>query len=179
VSSQQSRDARHAKQTSFYLVRRAEALLGALQFFAAPSADTRRKLQFLAQSDFWEWELDNLIFSFTNLAERQETWRSARAAVKKLGQVGVVVDAKVLKKVRWRDGRWGGHTVGERVAPVDLLRDVLRVWNELIDDVERRFVTPMRDKAEKWSIQARPDLNSLRRAMPGDLVIKEDEDEED
>ena len=98
MASNHVNDERQARQTSFYLVRRAEALLGALRFFDAPQHGPRRLLQFLAQSDFWEWELDNLIYSFTNLAERQETWRSTRSAVIKLGQLGIAMDMSIQLK---------------------------------------------------------------------------------
>ena len=92
------------QRTSFYLVRRADALSGALRFFAEIEGTNgdRRRLQFLAQSDFWEWELDNLIYSFTNLAERSETWCSPHAAVAKLGRLGIVVDTKLVHTARWR-----------------------------------------------------------------------------
>src|SRR5687768_10422755 len=89
-------------RTSLYLVLRAEALTGALKFFLAPMSDKRRRLQFLAQSDYWEWEIDNLIFSFTNLAERQKTWTDSRTQLDKLYKLGVPVDVKMLKEVRWR-----------------------------------------------------------------------------
>src|SRR5947208_16383068 len=86
------------QRTSLYLVRRADALLGALRFFTATKGDAaRRRLQFLAQSDYWEWELDNLIYSFTNLAERRETWRSPRATTEQLGRLGIAADAKVMR----------------------------------------------------------------------------------
>lgn len=178
MSSEQVNEERQARQTSFYLVRRAEALLSALRFFDSPQQASRRLLQFLAQSDFWEWELDNLIYSFTNLAERQETWRSTRSALLKLGQLGIALDAKMLKQVSWRGGRWRVELGGRRVAPVELLAEVLDVWTRLLDAAEARFIVPMREKAEKWNIQARHDLSALRRTMPASLAAGLDERDE-
>lgn len=176
MSSEHAIDDRRQRQTSFYLVRRAEALRGALGFFDAPSATPQRMIRFLAQVDFWEWELDNLIYSFTNLAERQETWRSTKSAVNKLGQLGIALDAKLVSRVRWARGSWEAKADNARVAPVELLRDVLDVWNRLIDACERRFIAPMREKADKWNIQTRRDLNSFRRTMPAELAAFEVDD---
>jgi hypothetical protein len=152
-------------RTSLYLVRRAEALLGALRFFAGASIGNQRRLQFLAQIDFWEWEIDNLIYSFTNLAERQRTWNSAEAARQKLGRLGVAVSAKLIRSVRWR-GKWRIRFAQNRVAPVDLLREVIEIWNRLVETVEQQFILPMRDKARKWNIQTPRDLHHLRKEMP-------------
>ena len=162
------------QRTSVYLVRRADALLGALRFFeGSPTDATRRRLQFLAQSDYWAWELDNLVYSFTNLAERQATWASPAATVAKLGQLGLVVDAKRVRRVAWRPGgggrrpgHWAVQTAGGRVAPVELLREVIDTWNRVVDLAEQQFVKPMRGPAERWNIQARRDLAGLRRTMP-------------
>jgi hypothetical protein len=160
-------DRHEAHRTSFYLVRRADALTGALRFFAeVEGADgDRRRLQFLAQSDFWEWELDNLIYSFTNLAERSETWCSPHAAVAKLGRLGIVVDTKLVHTARWR-GRWIAKSKGTRVAPAAMLREVIDLWNHVVDLAEQRFIVPMRRKADRWNLQTRRDLNGLRKRMP-------------
>lgn len=153
-------------RTSLYLVNRADALLGALKFFLNTAGDSReRRLQFLVQSDFWEWEIDNLIYSFTNFAERKQTWESGHAAKQKLTKLGLVLDAKLVKRVRWRD-RWQLQTHTSRVAPAAMLRDVIDVWNELVRVTESEFVTPFRDNAKKWNIDTRLDLKSLRKEMP-------------
>ena len=153
-------------RTSLYLVLRAEALTGALKFFLAPTSDKRRRLQFLAQSDYWEWEIDNLIFSFTNLAERQKTWTDSRTQLDKLYKLGVPVDVKMLKEVRWRRGGWALRAQQQRVAPVPLLEECIDTWNTLIDQVEREFITPMKDKVKKWNIQGHTNLKHLRKKMP-------------
>ncbi len=155
-------------RTSLYLVRRAEALLGTLRFFAAPSGDhVTRRLQFLAQVDFWEWEIDNLIYSFTNLEERARTWESARHAEAKLHKFGVVVDAKVISRVQWRGRRgWRLNQRPSRVAPADLLAETIDMWNALVDLAEAQFVRPMLKKAERFNIQMRHDLQSLKKKMP-------------
>jgi hypothetical protein len=153
-------------RTSFYLTRKAEALLGVLQFFTEARSPANRRLQFLAQSDFWEWEIDNLIYSFTNFQERSRTWQSPEQAVKKLGTLGIVVNAKVVRGVRWRTGQWQHKDATRRVTPVDMLREVVELWNQLVDAAEEQFVAPMRDSAEKWNIETVEDLRHLKKTMP-------------
>lgn len=154
------------QRTSLYLVNRAEALRGALRFFGSPHRSKfDLQLQFLAQIDFWDWELENLIFSFTNLAERSKTWRSPQATQAKLDTLGVVLPAKLLTKVRW-SGRWQVKAQVERVAPTDLLREVIELWNQLIDEVEKRFVTPGSDLIERYNMAGRKNLQEFRKEMP-------------
>ena len=155
--------------TSLYLVRRAEALLGTLHFFAAPRGDhVTRRLQFLAQIDFWEWEIDNLIYSFTNLDDRARTWESARHAEAKLHKFGVVVDAKIIRRVQWRGRRgWRLDQRPSRVAPADLLAETIDAWNALVDLSEAQFVRPMLEKADRFNIRTRRDLQALKKTLPG------------
>jgi hypothetical protein len=154
-----------AQRTSLYLVLRAEALLGTINFFASPAGDTSRRIQFLAQSDFWEWEIDNLIYSFTNLAERRETWSSPKATLEKLNQLGIVLKTKTITRVAWRGG-WRTKHDQQRMAPVQLLRQVIERWNALMDLMEEQFVKPMQMEIKLWNVQTRTDLRSLRRTMP-------------
>ena len=153
-------------RTSFYLTRKAEALLGVLRFFHDRHGPLHRRLQFLAQSDFWEWEMDNLIYSFVNFQERSKTWRSSNHAVRKLAVAGIAVDARIARKVRWRLGHWQHKDATRRVAPVELLRETIDLWNEVVDQAEQHFVAPMRDKVEKWNLQTARDLRHLKKTMP-------------
>jgi hypothetical protein len=160
-------DDREEVRTSLYLVRRADALLGAVHFFLKEQGNPMaRRLVFLAQIDFWEWEMENLIYSFTNFAERSRSWQSPEHVRDKLWQIGVVADAKVSGRVRWRRGMWRVHEEGRRVAPVDLLAETVRAWNQLIDLCETHFVRKFRDKIERFNIQARTDLQHLKKKMP-------------
>ena len=153
-------------QSSLYLVRRAEALLGALRFFSAPAANAlERRFQFLAQNDFWEWEVENLIYSFTSFAERSKTWQTSQHAIEKVGQLGIAIDAKLAERIRWHGG-WQIREKTHRVAPMDLLAEVITEWNHLIDLAEAAFIEPMRKNAEKFNIQTRKDLMELRKSLP-------------
>lgn len=154
----------HAK-TSLYLVRRVETLLGPIRFFSDPVGGKERQLQFLAQSDFWEWEMENLIYSFTNFGERSRTWRSGKTALEKLGALGIAVEAKMVRHVRWNKG-WHVRHEKERVAPVEMLRGAIEEWNALITIVETKFIAPMRATADRYNVQTRRDLDHLRKTIP-------------
>ena len=168
-------DEREEVRTSLYLVRRAEALHGALQFFLKESGNPLgRRLVFLAQADFWEWEMENLIYSFTNFAERSESWQSPQHVKDKLWAIGVVTDVALSARVKWRRGMWDVQQEGRRVAPVELLAETVRAWNELIDLCEKHFVRKHRDKIERFNIQARTDLQHLKKKMPA-LEAAQDE----
>jgi hypothetical protein len=159
-------DEHHEQKTSLYLVRRAEALRGALRHFQAAGSDAvGKRLRFLAQSDFWEWEVENLVYSFSNLAERSHVWEADEFAIRKLGQLGIKLDTKLAKRVRWRGG-WRLDTNVQRVAPIELLEQVIAVWNELIEQCEAHFVRPMQEKARKYGIETCRDLAHLRKTMP-------------
>ena len=153
-------------RTSYYLTRKAEALLGVLRFFNERRAPLHRRLQFLAQADFWEWEMDNLIYSFVNFQERSKTWRSSDDAIRKLGALGIAVDARTAKRVRWRLGHWQHKDATRRVAPVAMLREAVDLWNEVVDLAEADFIAPMREKAERWNIQTLKSLRHMKKTMP-------------
>lgn len=153
-------------KTSLYLARRADALLGALRFFTASRGDAaERRLQFLAQSDFWEWEMDNLIFSFTNFAERSKTWHSTKEVIDRLWNMGIAMDQKRLNLIGWRRG-WQAHPEERRVAPLHLLRETIDLWNRLIEMVEAQFVSPIARNSKRFNIKTRQDLGSLKKRMP-------------
>ena len=160
-------DEREDQRTSLYLVRRAEALLGALKFFIDDRANPpARRLVFLAQMDFWEWEMENLIYSFTNFAERSKSWRWPKYVQEKLWAIGVVANATLYGPAKWRRGMWHVERNGRRVAPVELLAETVEAWNRLIDLAEENFVRKFRQKIERFNIQARKDLQYLKKKMP-------------
>src|SRR5437868_395161 len=112
-------------RTSLYLVRRAEALLGVIRFFSqATSRPMERELQFLAQSDYWDWEMENLIYSFANFAERSRTWRSDAAAINRLKSLGITVSVKLVKQARWKES-WQVKQRTERATPAEFLMRVI------------------------------------------------------
>ncbi len=66
---------------SVYLLNKCEAVDKVLDFFLATEGSYCRTLAekravFLAQIDFWDWEIENLIFSFDSFMERVKAWNS-------------------------------------------------------------------------------------------------------
>ncbi len=152
-------------KVSIYLVMRAEALIGALRFFSNASARPVR-LQFLAQCDYWDWEMDNLIFSFVNFAERSATWESKQRTDRKLATLGIAVSTKVLSSVRPSGAGWSLRRTTTRTVPTEMLREAVDLWNQLLETVEAELLAPMRREVERWNVQAVTDLTRLRKTMP-------------
>jgi hypothetical protein len=86
--------------------------------------------------------------------------------------MGIAVDARLMERLR-RRGHWQLAKVSERVAPVQMLKDAIDTWNSLIDLVEAQFIVPMRDKVERWNVQSRTDLKSLRKQMPAEIQLED------
>lgn len=110
--------------------------------------------------------MENLIYSFTNFEERSRSWRSPKHVQEKLWEIGVIANATLYGRAKWRRGAWRVDRDGRRVAPVELLAETVQAWNQLIDLAEENFVRKFRDKIERFNIQARKDLQHLKKKMP-------------
>ena len=55
---------------SNYLAAKADALSQVITFFKKHDGTAHLLAVFLAQIDFWHWEMENLIFSFDTFEER-------------------------------------------------------------------------------------------------------------
>lgn len=65
------------KKDSLYLLNKCENLKTALDFFSGGNHQIPGKIRrtiFLLQIDFWDWELEELIFSCKNFSERSAAW---------------------------------------------------------------------------------------------------------
>ena len=65
------------EKNSLYLLNKCENLQKSLSFFSGGNYQTPAKIRrtiFLLQIDFWDWELEELIFSFKNFSERSYAW---------------------------------------------------------------------------------------------------------
>lgn len=131
------------ERASVYLETRAEAMITSLNFFMGTSSTapgTKRRLVFLAQIEFWEWELDNVVYAFESFEERARAWSSAGSVLGTVSAQGFVVPTNKVKSVREKD-RWESWarrrgykgTRQKVVAPVDTLRRLVYTWNNLLD----------------------------------------------
>jgi hypothetical protein len=121
-------------RTSEYLASKIRNLLGSIKFFQ------RRKfsmLVFLRQIEFWNWELDELIFSVNNFKERRQVWMKEPAdLISELEFEGYCLSEK---ETLLRNLRSGQKLSKEYVVPVDELNEVIREWNTLLAQVENQL----------------------------------------
>ena len=124
------------ERNSLYLEKKAANLANALLFFIASSHHQRRAdrlITFLDQIEFWDWEMDELLFSYANFAERSAAFNTEvpgeHAADKGL----------FVRKPHRRVSPWASLTAvlenpnNRRrirvVAPPDALAATVQVWH--------------------------------------------------
>jgi hypothetical protein len=141
---------------SEYLLAKVNSLSEAVRFFSAEGkGDRARRVVFLAQIEFWDWEFENLLFSFENFSERADVWTADAPAIEDMLQKkGFILNIRqvrplakrvhVSKRVHeWRqqaDGSWKCDFVGIRdkvEPPVGQLNVLVDRWNRLLDLCEK------------------------------------------
>lgn len=117
---------------SNYLKNKCQNLSNTLDFFAGNSggkAGKEKRLVFLAQIDFWNWEMDELIFTFDTFAERAKAWNDS-GLDNMLSKNSLYIDSKAIDDVKERRYyRWHQEAVD---APWSDLNLVITKWNELL-----------------------------------------------
>ena len=147
---------------SQYLVRKAEALEAALEFFHRSSMSDESGLTslderyaiFLAQIDFWDWEVENLIYSFENFRARRAAWLDSDATIEMLTEHGFPLKPKVrerLEKVRKVRERRKPQALHEVQAPLEKLNAVIGAWNRLVTDAAN--IVMREENAERYGIK--------------------------
>lgn len=126
---------------------------------------------FLSQIEFWEWELDNLIYASRTFKDRATAWEHENGfgignALRTRGiwvQTAAVKDLKRKRQARSERKR-------EVVAPVDSLNRVIRQWNELLGLCEERVLIPLeeREAAISSGAQLLHDLSRFRKPLLAD-----------
>ena len=121
---------------SKYLLDKVVNFSNTLQFFLSNENGTKHSLNekrivFLAQIDFWEWEMETLIYSFSNFRDRAKAW--AGCPVEMLRKNGILTKTKAIENLRW-DRRWHGT---ETVAPIAELNECIDKWNRLLETCEQ------------------------------------------
>jgi hypothetical protein len=120
------------KKYSVYLQQKCETLQQALSFFTdggnQSMPGSEKRVNFLAQIDFWDWEIANLIFSFTNFEERSKAWLDYAAVTAMLQRNNLLVKNDILAKTY---SAWKGERT-PIIAPINDLNKVIDIWNGLI-----------------------------------------------
>lgn len=161
------------RRPSVYLQERAEDLGRVCDFFLAPHrgqspGPKEMLIVFLSQIEFWEWELDNLIFAFKTFEDRATAWEHENGygianALRTRGiwvQMAAVKDLKIKRQARTGRKR-------SVFAPVESLNKVIKQWNELLTLCEERILIPpeVREEAMRSGAQLLPDLSKFRKPL--------------
>ena len=153
------------ERPSVYLLRKAEALYEALHFF---DNSNDHRIRFLAQIEFWEWEVENLIYSFESFEERSAIWCRPDAILRSLAAHGVSARSKVVRQLeanrRWI--AWYARIESPVRAPIEALAQVIEVWNGLLKACERSLFNPRVKEAIELGAHFVADLSKYRKVMP-------------
>lgn len=145
---------------SVYLTEKCQVLKKVLTFFLDSTSGycrsvTEKRVVFLAQIDFWDWEMDELIFSFDQFDERSKVWQSEVSLTDSLANRGILVRNSVLRDIsekRWRrEVRYRPVLDNDEItyvrpeteyvtAPLDELNVVIRRWNKLLEMCEQNVL---------------------------------------
>lgn len=126
---------------SVYLTEKCETLETVFDFFVYGSHHktiNEKLLVFLHQIDFWEWEIDNLVFSFQNFSERSTAW-DVEKTLTDLKFRGIIVKTNIDYDIGF--GRYvRQYSEKKVVAPVEVLNRVICKWNRILDLCEERVM---------------------------------------
>jgi hypothetical protein len=167
------------EKPSLYLIQKAEILGHTLDFFLGGTGDPKaasknapeRQVQFLAQIEFWDWEMENVIAAYADFDRRSRTWESENSVLANLRRMGIPVRYKSINRVRWSrsEVRYGIRRETKIVAPYDVLSEVVEKWNTLLTHCEKHLD---RRAADFVNLGARfvTDLSTYVKHMPNSLV---------
>lgn len=122
----------YSKRNSVFLEDKTKALKQSLSFFA--NANKRAKTIFFSQVDYWEFEIDLLIYSFQTFTERQNCWRSSEQIKQNFLKNKIPV-----KNSFWQD--IPNQNTSNVVAPIELLNETIDLWNSLVSHCEKYLMS--------------------------------------
>lgn len=124
---------------SVYLKEKCYALAQAIDFFFGGNGKTtskERRLVFLAQIDFWDWEMAELIFTFETFKDRSKIWESG--ITNAIKHTNFVIKNDVIEGIK--DSNWHKYWCNYKndfvTAPIEDLNKVIQKWNELLNMIE-------------------------------------------
>lgn len=126
------------EKPSAYLAGKCECLAKVVDFFASTNGGFCRSVKdkrtvFLSQIDFWDWEMDELIFSVSSFEERSKTWESCLDMQTSLSKLNLPVDPAIVYKITSERG-WNTYQLDKNhvVPPIKALNEVIKKWNKLL-----------------------------------------------
>ena len=158
---------------SQYLINKCENISTTLNFFRGVNTHVsgkERRMVFLAQLDYWDWEMDELIFSFETFDERAKAWK-ARGLRNGITKQGFMIQESVLRNIE-HDRRWYDDHI-EVISPWEDLNKVITQWNELLSFCEDTlFDKNGSKKVEKFGMIAVINLDKYQKKL---IDLKEKE----
>lgn len=111
---------------SKYLTRKIEAFDMAFKFFFVKSREinaTEKMLIFLANINFLDWEMENLIYFIINFEDRSKSFESYDDVLSKIIKNGFLIKKSKIEDLK-RDRRWKNKSKhftnkSKVVAPID------------------------------------------------------------
>lgn len=146
----------HANERpSRFLTGRIEGFREVLSYFAALPP---RQIAFMLQLEFWDWEMDEIIYAVRNFAERAAAWcLSGRLADEILTSNGILLAMRFRKK-------YAAAVQTARVtAPVQDLNHLIVSWNELLTRCEAMLDQQEIDQTLNAGGRVLPDLAKFRK----------------
>ena len=134
-----------ADRPSKYLLDKVANMSGALHFFWSNEQSNKnslkeKRLVFLSQIDFWDWEMETLIFSFSNFEDRSKAWTEPGQIELLLRSQGILVSNSSIRSagnLPWNN-RWKRR--GVVYAPIKELNDCIETWNMLLAACEETVI---------------------------------------
>jgi hypothetical protein len=145
---------------STYLVSKCQAVEQALAFFLGDVSAIQKRIMFLAQIDFWSWEMDELIYSVQNFEERAKAWKSNRGGLDQLLRThGIVLKTEDINEASWRS-RWQADVS----APIEGINATIDKWNDLLALCEGSlFSKKAKKQKEQYGMEILTDLKQYKK----------------
>jgi hypothetical protein len=155
-----------AQRPSVYLQEKVANFRQTLSFFATNQGSTRlslkeKRLVFLAQIDFWEWEMETLIYSFSNFQERSKAWSGGSSLEKLLSLHGILVKRGVLQEVQMKQC-WS-YSRTDVTAPIEDLNKLIDSWNDLLKMCEEHVLRYDAEEMSALNAQFLRNLDKYRK----------------
>jgi len=153
---------------SQYLVDKCQALAQVICFFRGEQGNWRasgreKRYVFLSQVDFWEWEIDVLIYSCNSFLKRCQSWKSGTNTFKSMfDTLGIPVKNSELRQATF----FRACDEDEVVAPVDKVNEVIDAWNDLLALCERTLMKSKRQiivERGQYGVVMMEDLGKYRK----------------
>lgn len=158
-----------SEKPSLYLKNKCENLENTLKFFQGEKGNSQspgkyHRMVFLSQIDFWDWEIEELIFSVKSFEERSKNWTNLNGMLKGLAKENILPKNDVLEVafLALSDKAYNEERGAETktIAPIKELNNTIKTWNKLIVLCEKSLIDR---HVEKYGAVAVTDLGKFKK----------------